>query len=121
MMGANFSFAAKTAILLLVLAWFAASPAAGVAQGLMSGVDLASPAFTTAEISRAEVEALIARRQPGQALDLSDKSLNGLDLSKLDLSGANLRGARLNRANLAGANLHGALLDQAWALAADVT
>src|SRR5271166_3392397 len=91
------------------------------AQDMMRGVDFASPAFTSAEISRADVEAMIGRRQTGQALDLSDKSLNGLDLSKLDLSGANLRSARLNGANLAGAKLHGAVLDQAWALGTDFT
>src|SRR5271165_2903615 len=91
------------------------------AQDMIRGLDLTSPAFTSAEISRADVEAMISKRQPGQALDLSSKSLNGLDLSKLDLSGANLRSARLNHANLAGANLQGALLDQAWALGADFT
>ncbi|WP_374546826.1 pentapeptide repeat-containing protein, partial [Rhodoblastus sp.] len=88
-------------------------------QGMLSGVDLTSSAFTKADLSRADVEAMI--KQGGGALDLSDKSLNGLDLSNLNLSGANLRGARLNRAKLAGADLHGAQLDQVWALTADFT
>ena len=64
------------------------SGGAALAQGMMSGVDLSSPAFTKAELSRADIEAMIAKGPTGGKLDLSDKSLNGLDLSKLDLSGA---------------------------------
>ncbi len=90
-------------------------------QNMLAGVDLSSPAFTRAELTRADIEAMIARRSGGAPLNLSDKSLNGLDLSKLDLSGANLREARLNNANFAGADLHGAQLDQVWALKADFT
>ncbi|MGO8739247.1 pentapeptide repeat-containing protein [Rhodoblastus sp.] len=64
-------------------------PARVSAQGMMSGVDLDSPAFTKAELSRGDIERLIAKLKPGQ---------------KLDLAGANLRDARLNHADLAGAN-----------------
>ncbi len=39
-----------------------AIPGPAGAQGMMGGVDLSSPAFTKAEFSRADIEALIARR-----------------------------------------------------------
>jgi uncharacterized protein YjbI with pentapeptide repeats len=112
----------RRAIRLVALALGGAAlafPARVSAQGMMSGVDLATPAFTQAELSRGDIEGLIAKVTPGQKLDLAGKSLNNLDLSKLDLAGANLRGARLNHANLAGADLRGAVLDDVWALGAD--
>ena len=87
---------------LLLPALFLFYPAPAMAQGMTSGVDLSTKAFTAAEMTRADVEALIAARQPGAGLDLPDKSLNGLDLSGLDLSKANLRGSRLIGARLAG-------------------
>ena len=87
------------------------------AQDMMSHVDLSSPMFASAEMTRAEVEASL-KALPGSA-DFSGRSLNGLDLSGLDFSGANFRAARLNRAKLSGAKLDGAVLDQAWAMAAD--
>ena len=87
------------------------------AQDMMSHVDLSSPMFASAEMTRAEVEASL-KALPGSA-DFSGRSLNGLDLSGLDFSGANLRAARLNRAKLSGAKLDGAVLDQAWAMTAD--
>ena len=112
----------RRAIRLVALALGAAAlacPARVSAQGMMSGVDLATPAFTQAELSRGDIEGLIAKVKPGQKLDLAGKSLNNLDLSKLDLAGADLRGARLNHANFAGADLRGAVLDDVWALDAD--
>lgn len=94
---------------------FQAEPA--LAQDLMmSGLDLNSPRYTTAEMTRTQIEEQLAA---GKKPDLSDKSLNGLDLSGLDLSGINFRAARLNKANLKGTKLVGAILDQVWALKAD--
>jgi len=104
-------------IVLALLSWL--TPAAG--QGLLAGVDLSQPAFSRSELSRQQVVDLIRKRGDGETLDLSNKSLNGLDLSGLDLSRANLRAARLVRAKLAGAKLDRAVLDQAWLLEADLT
>ena len=89
------------------------------AQDMMDHVDLSSPRMSAAELSRADVEALIARAGPGQPVVLTDRSLNGLDLSGLDLAGADLRWARLNRAKLVGTRLAGANLDLAWGIEAD--
>ncbi len=94
----------------LACAW----PAA--AQDMTHNVDLSSPLYSTAEITRGEIEKALAS---GAQLDLSMKSLNGLDLSGLDLSGVNFRAARLNKTKLTGAKLRGATFDQAWAMAAD--
>ena len=100
-----------TAILALVLGptW---------AQDMLRDVDLGQPAYSQAEMTRADIEAELNKGGP---LDLSGKSLNGLDLSGLDLTSVNLRAARLVRARLAGAKLDGATLDQAWLLEADLT
>ena len=84
------------------------------AQSVMSGVDLESPAMTMADMTRADVETILAT----PPVDLSGARLNGLDLSGLDFTGATLQGARLNKTNLTGATLDNATLDQAWALEA---
>jgi uncharacterized protein YjbI with pentapeptide repeats len=99
------------------LAILAASPA-GAEQDMLLGADMASPAMTRAEMSRADIEALIAKGGP---VDLSDKALSGLDLSGLDLRGANLRTARLNRTVLRGTDLSGANLEQSWFLKANLS
>ena len=90
------------------------------AQDMLQGVDLAQPAYSQAELTRADVEKSLAMRAASASLDFSGKSLNGLDLSHLDLTNANFRAARLNRAILQGANLDGAILDQAWLIEADL-
>ncbi|MEQ1712572.1 MAG: pentapeptide repeat-containing protein, partial [Hyphomicrobium sp.] len=102
---------------------FAVASFAGhaAAQDMMSGIDLTSDAFTKAEMSRADLEAQLAKLPAGEVLDLSARSLNGLDLSKMDLRRTKLQSARINRVNLAGANLEGVVLDQAWALDANMT
>ncbi|PIK68725.1 hypothetical protein CS379_33600, partial [Methylobacterium frigidaeris] len=82
--------------LFAALAALAAGPA-GAEQDMLLGADMASPAMTRAEVSRADIEAMIAGAA-GRPIDLSNKALSGLDLSGLDLRGANLRTARLNRA-----------------------
>lgn len=102
-----------------MLAVLAAGPAAAE-QDLLLGADMTSPAMTKAEMSRADVEAMIAAAG-GRPLDLADKALSGLDLSGLNLRGANLRTARLNKANLRGTDLSGANLEQAWLIKADLS
>ena len=77
--------------------------------------------MSAAELTRAEVEGLIAAAPPGQGVDLADRSLNGLDLSGLDLTGADLTRARLNRAKLVGTRLDGAKLDMSWGIEADLS
>lgn len=107
--------------ILAALLILGALPTAAVrAQGMMSHVDLDSPRMTAAELTRAEIEAMLGAAS-GKPLDLADRGLNGLDLSGLDLTGADLRRSRLNRARLAGARLDGAQLDMAWAMDADFT
>lgn len=91
------------------------------AQDMLQGVDLAQPAYSQAELARADIEAALKGRKSGEKIDFSNKSLNGLDLSGLDLSGVDFRAARLNKARLAGANLEDAILDQAWLMQADLT
>lgn len=103
----------------LMLAALAAGPAAAE-QDLLLGADMASPAMTQAEMSRADIEAMITAAH-GKPIDLHDKALSGLDLSGLNLRGANLRTARLNKANLRGADLGGANLEQAWFIKADLS
>ncbi|GJE38681.1 pentapeptide repeat-containing protein [Methylobacterium persicinum] len=102
-----------------VLAALATGPAAAE-QDLLLGADMSSPAMTKAEMSRADVEALI-ETAGGRPIDLQDKALSGLNLSGLNLRGANLRTARLNKTNLRGADLTGANLEQAWLLKADLS
>ncbi|MCJ2087733.1 pentapeptide repeat-containing protein [Methylobacterium sp. E-005] len=102
-----------------LLAALAAGPAAAE-QDLLLGADMASPAMTKAEMSRADVEAMI-KAADGKPIDLHDKALSGLDLSGLNLRGVNLRTARLNKANLRGADLSGANLEQAWFIKADLS
>ncbi|MGD9658178.1 MAG: pentapeptide repeat-containing protein [Methylocystis sp.] len=91
------------------------------AQDMLQGVDLAQPAYSTAELTRADVEAALRQRTKERKVDLSEKSLNGLDLSGLDLHGVNFRAARMNKARLAGARLDDAILDQAWLIEADLS
>jgi len=106
----------------LLAGLIAVAPFAGAsAQSMIDMVDLKSDAFTMAEMSRADIEAAIAKLGPGEVLDLRAKALNGLDLSNMDLRRTNLQTARLMGTNLAGANLDGVVLDQAWALNADLT
>jgi len=91
------------------------------AQEMLRGVDLAQPAYSQAELTREAIEALLKGKGGGAPLDLSEKSLNGLDLSGLDLSNVNLHAARLVKARLVGAKLDHAILDQAWLLEADLS
>src|SRR5262249_13588133 len=91
------------------------------AQDMLQHLDLNAPGMTEAEMTRADVEALLKSTGGGRPADLSGKRLNGLDLSNLNLSGAALRSARLNNANLRNAKLDGAILDAAWTLKADFT
>lgn len=91
------------------------------AQDMLQGVDLAQPAYSKSELTRADVEAALLHRKSGNKVDLSEKSLNGLDLSGLDLHGVDFHAARMNKTSLAGARLDDAILDQAWLIEADLT
>ena len=90
-------------------------------QDMLHGVDLEQPAYSQAEITRADIEKAIIDHSTGAPLDFSGKSLNGLDLSGLNLSGGNFYAARLNKTDLKNANLEGANLDQAWLIEANLT
>ncbi len=114
--------AARSAVGLIASGLISASVSLpAVAQSMLDMVDLKSPAFTQAEMTRADIEAGIAKLKPGETLDLSAKSLNGLDLSGFDLRRTSLQSARLNNTNLARANLEGVMLDQAWLLGGNLT
>jgi uncharacterized protein YjbI with pentapeptide repeats len=77
-----------------------------------------------ADLSADQVREILAAAPPEKPPDLSGKSLENLDLSKVgfkraNLSGANLFGAKLDSADLSGANLSGAKLDLAWIMRAN--
>ena len=74
----------------LTLLWLAAAvvaPGLAHAQDMMGQVNLSSPTFTEAEMTREEVAVLLDADQPP---DLSLRRLNGLDLSGLDFSEASI-------------------------------
>ncbi len=106
----------RRAPMILWLVGFLLAPGLAFAQDMLSGVNLSSPTFTEADMTREEVAALL---QSDQRPDLSLRRLNGLDLSGLDFSRVNLRGAYLNKAKLTDAVFDGAILDQVWALDGD--
>ena len=97
----------------------AAPPAA--AQDLLKYFDLTTDEFTKSDMTRAEIEAALAKLPEGQTLDLSAKRLNNLDLSGMDLSRVKLNAARINGCNFKGSNFSGVSLDSAWALKSDFT
>src|SRR4051812_29397353 len=90
------------------------------AQDMMRGLDLSSPDMVSAEMTREQVQNMLASATATAPADFSGKKLSSLDLSGLDFSGAIFRAARLNKTRLAGANLDHAILDQAWMLEADL-
>ena len=92
---------------------------AAAQDNMLRYLDLTTPDMTHAEMSRADIDALISEAG-GRPLDLSGKRLSGLNLSGANLSGANLRLSRLNRTDLSSADLSGATLDQAWLLKANM-
>ena len=104
-------------------------PTVPVLAGLMDNIDLASPEMTEADLTRAEVEAMLAEARAqtqngaggvgGVGGDFRRRRLSGLDLSGLSFVNADLRWARMNFANLQNADLSGAALDSAWAAQAD--
>ena len=100
--------APKLLTLLWLVAW-AVAPGVVRAQDMMDQVNLSSPTFTEAEMTREDVALLL---DADQAPDLSLRRLNGLDLSGLDFSGANLRGANFTNADLRRADLTGATLER---------
>lgn len=98
-----------------------AASLAGPGQAQMSGVDMALPKMTEAQLTRTNVEARLAAATPDAPADFTRLWLNGLDLSGLDFSGAILRATALNGADLSGARLDGAVLSQAWMVEANLT
>src|SRR5262249_3396564 len=88
----------RAIILAAVLATSGLGFAAGsTAQDMLRHIDLSAPDMVAAEMTRAEVEAMLAAATPSRPADFTSKKLSGLDLSGLDLSGAVLRAARLNK------------------------
>ena len=68
---------------LLALAIAAALVLPAQAQDPMRGLDLTSPDMTTAEMTRAQVEAALKGAPGGHGADLTGKRLSGLDLSEV--------------------------------------
>lgn len=87
-----------------LIAWsvMAAGPKAANAQDLLQYFDLTSDEFTKADMTRAEVEAALAKLPDGETLDLSAKRLNKLDLSGMDFSRTKLNAARVSGCNFKG-------------------
>lgn len=112
---------AVAAIAVAVSGLIAMPPSAVRAQDMLQQLDLNSPAFTKAEMTRADIEAALAKLKPGDTLDLSGKLLNGLDLTDMDLTRTRLQAAKLNNAKLSGAKFDGVNLDSAWAIKSDFT
>jgi BTB/POZ domain-containing protein KCTD9 len=108
--------ASALALVLLVVPGGAAR-----AVEMIDQLDLKSPEFTKADMTREDVLAAIAAAGATGIADLSGKRLNGLDLSGLDLRKLKLQSARINDAKFVGSNLDGVVLDQAWALKSDFT
>ena len=89
----------------VLIAILACSAAAAEAQDMTQYLDLNSEEFTRADMTRADIEAAIAKLETGAVVDLSGKRLNKLDLSGMDLRRVKLQSSRLNGANLKGADL----------------
>lgn len=100
---------------------FAVATLSVSAQDPMDHVDLTSEEMSGAEMTRAELLAMLADVSSDTPLDLTKRRLSGLDLSGVDFKGANLRWARLNATNLSNANLSGTLLDSAWLIGANLS
>jgi uncharacterized protein YjbI with pentapeptide repeats len=90
---------------------------------------LESSDVLAAELTRLEVQSVLASTPGGQkasfagmslaGADLHDLDFSNADLSGADLSSADLRGAKLVRSKLVGAKLPGARLNLAWIIGAD--
>lgn len=93
----------------------------GSAQDQLQYFDLNSDEFTKADMSRADIEAALAKLGDKETLDLSGKRLNTLDLSGMDLTRTKLTSARINGCNFKGTNFSGINIDGAWALKSDFT
>lgn len=107
--------------LIAAIAAAANSPRHASAQDLIQYFDLTSDEFTKADMSRADIEAALAKLPERGTLDLSGKRLNKLDLSGMDLTRTKLTSARINGCNFKGTNFSGVSLDGAWALKSDFT
>ena len=82
-----------------------ALPPTACAQDLLQYFDLTSDEFTKSDMTRAEIEAALAKLPDGETLDLAGKRLNKLDLSHMDLSRTKLNAARINGCNFRSAKI----------------
>ena len=90
---------------------------------------LAPGSLLAADLTRSEVQSMLASTPAGQkanfaglslaGADLHDLDFSNADLSGADLAGADLRGAKLVGSKLVGAKLPGAKLNLAWIIGAD--
>jgi uncharacterized protein YjbI with pentapeptide repeats len=95
----------------------------------MTFLMLAPSSVLGAELTRPEVQSILASTPAGQKAslagmslaraDLHDLDFSNADLSGADLSGTDLRGAKLVGSKLVGAKLPGAKLNLAWIMGAD--
>ena len=84
----------KRTIALMTLG-FALLATTARAQDMLRDLDLTSPAMVSAEMSRQEVEAMLANASAGTPADFTGKRLSGLDLSGASLVGATIADAHL--------------------------
>lgn len=104
--------------LIAAVLWLAPLPVS--AQGMLDMVDMTTPEMAEAEMSREQLEALLADASRDRPVDLTKRRFSGLDLSGIDFKGADLRWSRFNYADLEGADLSDTRLDLTWFYKADL-
>jgi len=92
----------------------------------MLSLSLVCGVGVAADLSVAEVKAMLAQATPTVPADFSCKDLSDIDLSGLDfrrtvLRGTSLFASRLVEANFSHANLEGANFNGAWVMGTDFT
>ena len=81
------------------------------AQDLIDLVDMSTPEMTEAQLTRAEVVAILEQATEESPADFTKHRLSGLDLSGLNFKRADMRWVRLNNSNLSGSIMTGVNLD----------
>ena len=117
----------RLAVLVIAGCVLLAGPASAVdASGIpvVLGPEGVALAPTGGVLSAREVTQMLFKADGGRRIDLSGRTLRGLDLSGLDfksakLTGADLFGADLTTANLRGADLSGAILNRTTIIRTD--
>ena len=104
--------------IILVLLATSLPPEAG-AQSALDHVDLSSPRMSAAELTRAEVEGLIAAASRAAASTLPIAASTA-SICRGSTSPAPTLPRPLNRAKLLGTRLDGAKLDMSWGIEADL-